>query len=363
MQIIIFGAQGYALGAYDAIRALCPNRQILCFMVSVKGYNANTLRGLPVRELEDFVEGVSSVEKTKFEILIATPDNVQLEIEELLNQKGIYNHQRLTSDRWGEMMKLYYAKTGYFQPLATLPIGCVPSSCAIYMAKFHKDKELSCPPTLYDFVHPIQVGAAKTDIRVAELTDNVGENISERNGNYSELTGLYWIWKNVLYSDLNSEIQDMEYYGFAQYRRMLKLSEDDYLRLRGNDVDVVLPYPLLYEPNIHAHHERYTKEIDWKTLLTALQELQPEYANVFSKVLEQRFMFNYNVILAKKTVLSDYCEWLFPILARVEELSIPKGNERSDRYIGYMGEILETLYFMKNKDTLNIVVTECEMFI
>ncbi|MCR5777791.1 MAG: DUF4422 domain-containing protein, partial [Lachnospiraceae bacterium] len=130
-----------------------------------------------------------------------------------------------------------------------------------------------------------------------------------------------------------------------------------------NDVDVVLPYPLPYEPDINAHHERYLKKEDWEALLTALKELYPEYADYFPKVLGQRYLYNYNVILAKKGVLGDYCEWLFPILERTEELSVPKGSERADRYIGYIGETLETLYFIKNADKLNIVHTACKMLV
>ena len=127
-------------------------------------------------------------------------------------------------------------------------------------------------------------------------------------------------------------------------------------------MDVVLPYPLPYEPNIHAHHERYLKEVDWNALLTALRELQPKYAEAFEDILNQRYLYNYNEIMAKKAVLREYCEWLFPILQRVEELSEPKGCDRADRYIGYMGETLETLYFMKNADRLNIVHTLCKLF-
>ena len=77
----------------------------------------------------------------------------------------------------------------------------------------------------------------------------------------------------------------------------------------------------------------------------------------------QRFLYNYNVILARKDILRDYCEWLFPILKRVEELSVPKGSERADRYIGYMGETLETLYFMKNAEILKIAHTGCRMLV
>jgi hypothetical protein len=68
----------------------------------------------------------------------------------------------------------------------------------------------------------------------------------------------------------------------------------------NNDVDVVLLYPMLYEPNIHAHHERYLKEEDWNALLQAIDELQPEYAKLFPKILTQEYMFNYNIVLAKK---------------------------------------------------------------
>lgn len=142
-----------------------------------------------------------------------------------------------------------------------------------------------------------------------------------------------------------------------------ELKEDDLLRLVDNDVDAVLPYPLPYEPDIHAHHERYIKEADWDALLQALEELQPEYAEAFPSILGQQYLYNYNVALAKKSVLRDYCAWLFPILERTEELSVPRGCERSDRYIGYMGETLETLYFMKNADRLTIAHTGCRLLV
>ena len=114
-----------------------------------------------------------------------------------------------------------------------------------------------------------------------------------------------------------------------------------------------------YEPNIHEHHKRYIKDVDWNALLTAISELHPEYNDKVDKIFEQQYLYNYNIMLAKNEVLIEYCDWLFPILARTEELSEPKGCDRCDRYIGYMGENLTTLYFMANKDKYNIAHAKC----
>ena len=380
MNLLIFGAQGYALGAYNALTTLYPKRTIPCFMVSAIGNNASTLGGIPVKEIASVSAEMDQKQRDDVSILIATPESIQPEIEETLENYGFCNHTRLTSERWDELMKLYHVKLGQFQPLTALPVGCSEPFVRIYMAKSHVDRPLRHAVTLPDCVYPLQVGAEKAPSRIADLMDNTGKNISDRNGNYSELTGLYWLWKNKLcdqhtpFSVMDSESEgdgggdeesERQYYGFGQYRRMLDFTSDDLLRLVDNDVDAVLPYTMPYEPNIHAHHERYIKEADWNALLIALKELQPEYSEVFQEVLGQPYLYNYNVILARRSVLKDYCSWLFPILIRVETLTDAKS--RSERYIGYMAETLETLYFIKNSESfggkLNIAHTFCRLYV
>ena len=55
---------------------------------------------------------------------------------------------------------------------------------------------------------PIHMGSeGKTDIGF--IGDNTGENISNKNANYCELTGLYWAWKNL----------QADYIGLCHYRR------------------------------------------------------------------------------------------------------------------------------------------------
>jgi hypothetical protein len=401
--IVIFGAQGIALGAYRALKQVCPEKDIPCFVVSKRGMNAESLDGVPVVELEDYLkficdasnegDGCSRQYGSKFgdgklkrntEILIATPENVMPEIEELLDDAGLYNHTRLSSGKWAKLMCAANKKTREFLPLEAFPIGEKCADIEMFMAKFYKDKPLTGDYKIPDWITPIQVGAALTDVRVAEIIDSNGDNISSKNVNYSELTALYWVWKNKLetqngrcsvrHSETDETVKTMDaaaeqseekcgYYGLVHYRRILEISEDDLHRLSENDVDAVLPYPMPYLPDIHAHHERYLTSTDWDALLTALNELQPEYAAKVPEIFGQQYLYNYNIMLAKKDVLRDYCRWLFPVLQRTEELSSPKGWERADRYIGYMGENLTTLYFMVNKDKLKIAHKGCRFLV
>ena len=126
-----------------------------------------------------------------------------------------------------------------------------------------------------------------------------------------------------------------------------------------NDIDVVLPYPMPYEPNVEVHHLRYLTEQEWDAVLHSLEELEPEYARALSWFLKQEYMYNYNIVLAKGKVLDEYCNWLFPILFRIEKINNPDGGKVPNRYIGYIGETLETLYFMCNKDKLKIAHAGC----
>ncbi len=361
MDMAIYGAQGIALSAYAAMHTLFPARRIRCFLVTSREGNPDCLAGLPVWELGAFSGMVPDAEKENIEILIATPQGVMAQIEEGLAKAGFLCHVRLDSKRLGELMGYYYASRKEFLPLSALPVGYHKARLQVYMVKCHKDRPLTGDCVIPEWMIPIQAGAALCRERVADLLDCAGEHISGKNGNYSELTGLYWIWKNRTREE--AQENGSLYYGLNHYRRIFLLEEDDLFRLADNEVDVVLPYPMLYEPNIEAHHARYLHKKDWDALLEALRELEPEYAEAFGQILREKRLYNYNMILARGQALDAYCSWLFPVLERVERLSEPKGDERSDRYIGYMGETLLTLFFRYNKFGFRIAHAGCRFLV
>lgn len=351
MKYVIYGAQGVALGAYNSIMKMFPNAEIMCFLVTRIGNNKNNLIGVPVYELEEFSNKCSENEKESIQILISTPENFMSEIEESLENHGFYNHVRLNSSRWAEMQRNAFSFDEKFRPLQVYTVGFTRPEIHVYKAKFYKDRILSTKSLDAEYVMPIQVGAANTNKRVADILDNSGDNISEKNGNYSELTGLYWVWKNRIKDKF---FGNDCYYGLFHYRRFLDVSDDDLLRLTDNDIDVLLPYPMPYEPNIEEHHKRYLSDTEWNAVIQTIDELQPTYKEQLLSILGQEYFYNYNIIIAKQDVLDRYCEWLFPLLFRIEEINNPNGNKEPNRYIGYVGETLETLYFMYNKDKLKI---------
>lgn len=338
--IAIYGAGMVSVSVYYAIKTLYPKCKVVAFLVSEKSDNPAEINGIPVIELSEFAERDA-------QILIATPENHHATITAALKERGLNDYICIDSKKEADLMERYYQETGDFISLHDLQAVGEKAETVVYMSKFYKDRKLSKANDFPCWVHSIQAGASMTEERIASLCDNEGDNISEKNGNYSELTALYWIGKHA----------SAEYLGLFHYRRILDITEEDLLRLKENDIDVVLPYPTLHYPDITEHHRRYLKESDWNAMRTALRECSPAYEASLPEIFQGKHFYNYNMFLAKEKIFKDYCDWLFPILKRTEELSIPQGRERSDRYIGYLGENLTTLYFLYHKKDLKIAHT------
>lgn len=360
MQLLIYGARSLALGAYHVIRECAPAYQVVCFLVTSLEKNPTVLAGLPVQGIASFTSKIGPAARERYHILIATPEDQHPEIVQTIKKHGYCNYTCLDSKKMSQWMEAYFTRQGTFLPLHSLHSGREKAMLRIWAAQFYKDRSLKNKVTFPIQVQPLQAGAALTDMRIAEVTDNTGENISIKNANYCELTALYWLWKNKLTSDFVPN--GAEYYGLFHYRRFLDLTEEDLFRLKANRVDAVLPFPTLHEPDILEHHQRYLSESDWQAMKKALAELYPEYIQMFPQIFSQPYFYNYNLILARKQVLADYCAWLFPILERTEQLSDPKGWQRRDRYIGYLGENLMTLYFLSHKESFRIYHVGCLMY-
>ena len=187
MNIAIYGAQGIALGVYKALKELHQEINVLGFIVTEIENNPSNLDGILVYKLSDFASEMTLEEKENVLVLIATPENAMEEIEENLDLVKMRNHVRIDAVRWAKMQELRFTKNGEFNSINTYPVGSKMPLLNIYKVIHHKDKSLQMNFSNPNYMTSLQVGAANTDIRVGELTDDLNDNISLKNGNYSEL--------------------------------------------------------------------------------------------------------------------------------------------------------------------------------
>ena len=93
----------------------------------------------------------------------------------------------------------------------------------LFVSSHEKDVAFpDCP-----LIEPIQVGAAlATEHFPGMIGDDTGDNISELNRSFCELTAQYWAWKNC----------DADYYGFMHYRRYFLFTDERFYTNHFADV-------------------------------------------------------------------------------------------------------------------------------
>ncbi|MCR4661969.1 MAG: DUF4422 domain-containing protein [Clostridia bacterium] len=204
-----------------------------------------------------------------------------------------------------------------------------------------------------DIYLPLYVGAARSYPKFDIQTDNKGKNISNKNSRYCELTGIYWMWKNL----------EADYYGVVHYRRYFKGSEEFNVKgktkkiLSSDDVDkvfdkydVVLPSKRMYFiESIYSHysHTMYVEPLN--VTGEVIKEKYPEYFKEFEKLKTRRSAHLFNLFIMKKDLFDKYCEWLFSILDEVDKrVDASKFNDFHSRYIGRISEMLLDIWINTN---------------
>ncbi len=220
-----------------------------------------------------------------------------------------------------------------------------------------------------DLYIPLQVGAAgKPPIQYGDNTltrDDGGDNISQKNPNFCELTGLYYAWKNL----------DADAIGLAHYRRHFSMKSKQYCKKKGRfdslltkdeakallkRADIVVPAKRKYY--IESLYSHYAHTLDASHLDMARQvigEKYPEDLVYVDRAYKQTWGYMFNMMIMPRPLLEEYCSWLFDILFELENrIDVSGLDQFSARLFGRVSEILFNAWVLKKEDE-GMSVIEC----
>ncbi len=197
---------------------------------------------------------------------------------------------------------------------------------------------------------PVQVGAALSNTDLGFVRDDGGDNISELNPSFCELTGLYYAWKNI----------DADYLGLVHYRRHFTMGKEV---LTGAELEPYLGKILAFVPKkqhyyietleSHYAHTHYAEHLTVTREIIA--EKYPDYLDAYDHVLRQRSGHMFNMMVLEKSLFDAYCAWLFDVLFALKgRMGQPELSQFQGRFYGRVSEIIFNVWLRYQLDTGNL---------
>lgn len=230
-------------------------------------------------------------------------------------------------------------------------------------------------PKNYEYILGGKFNKIDGNILGHKTHDDIENNISDKNIFYSELTCLYVINDLIKRKEIN-----FSYVGLTHYRRFfinnfsnIKLNflkrfknidafkDIKYFLLNEeyfsgeNKIDLYLPNKTKFRNSVLEQYAQAHQLDDLILALNTVQKIYPDYSEVISKFKIQKYIYCCNMFIAKPEVINSYCDWVFPILEKIE--SSVQDNKKGiyqKRVLGFLGERLFNLWVNYHKKSLKI---------
>lgn len=363
-KIYIAGAHSRAQTLAAYISYLYPQTVIEAYLVDNEEENAKSINGIPVIHL-DKVDALN----TGYPVFIATRGVYHDKIKAVLKKYGIREIYPVTVELDMKIRNAYLRK--YFADIGRKFVKIDDLECntqdsrlynvtketnaRVYVAKSESDKKLEKPYCLKPYEKVIWCGAALTENSLNEglLADNTGENISNKNKQYCELTALYWIWKHA----------GEDIVGLAHYRRHFLLPGNWESRMKDNAVDAILAVPLYVAPSLVGNYKSRHDVAEWEIMMQYLKEHNINEYGAAEAFFEKNLYSPCNMFIMRKEVLDELCTWLFPIIDAVVAHIGKKEDVYLNRYPGFLSERLITFFFEYYRNKYKVVYADKDFFV
>lgn len=199
-------------------------------------------------------------------------------------------------------------------------------------------------PIQNDTYIPLHVGKKRKE-DLGYVGDDTGDSISEKNSSYCELTGLYWLWKNV----------SCDVVGICHYRRFFvkdeQILEKDYIEKVLQSYDMIIPDSRCAQEG--SMEEHYAARHDVEDLVLCgeiIKKKYPEYAIAFQVAMNSNLISMGNMWITRKEIFDKYCAWLFDILFEAEkQIDFSKYDDYQGRVMGFLSERLFRVWLLNQE--------------
>lgn len=316
--------------------------EISYYVVSTKKGNPDKVDNVLVKELDEICG-----EDKKNGIVISNALDKQKEIALLLKERGfqtVFYGIRRYSCLSGDEQN-YYKNCGWnicmdaaVQKMTNKNV-VNNKNLRIYVVTSHLNLHSTNTNFISDLMCYIQAGSALTEKSICELKDNTGDNISERNRFFCELTAGYWIYKNDNQHD---------YVGLYHYSRVFDIDEKEIVHILSSGINVILSEPLIC---FSCRKNFWDCE---QEIRESISRCYPEYIETYDQYMESGLFIPSNMIIAKKEIFNQYYEWLFDVLDEYEKVLKNRNWQIGARSMGYLAEELTGIYFLYHSEEWEI---------
>jgi hypothetical protein len=250
------------------------------------------------------------------------------------------------------------------------------SSLAKIYVFYYKDGSVLKTDNIYQ---PIMAGNAVNHGQSTIPGDDTGENISAKNPFYSELTGIYWVWKNTLNEVTGTchyrrfftarpepflyKLKRLLYFFAGLYKKRIGLIYTENIdlftsrilnRQELNDLliryDAILPQSRKLKYTVETHYARYHDTNDLVIIESVLKEKYPEFLDAYDKVLKGKTLYANNMFILKNEQFQEFMEWWFDVLFEFERrIDLNNYTDYQKRILGFIAERLLNVWFMKKQ--------------
>lgn len=218
-------------------------------------------------------------------------------------------------------------------------------------------KEELVDTSSYPFFN-IQCGKDSSNTALDMQADNGGDNLSKENQYWSEITGMYWAWKNLPKSKYVGLCSYRRFFNFKTSTRPIELVKTEFAQSILAEIDydnidklfatndIILPVPYTYAWSIRRVCSKNYNDADFDKLENHIKINCPEYYAAYRDVMyNSNAVVGHNMFVMKWDDFQEYCGWVFNVLLAMKEKIDPEDYPiHQIRVFGYMHELLLPVY-------------------